>query len=293
MNNLKQAQKNGTVALVGRPNAGKSTLLNNILGTKVSITSPKPQTTRFSIEAVYEDDRGQIVFVDTPGIFAKAPNTLSRKINRSAENSLDRDVDVVVYVIDHTRTRDIEENKTLGLVRKWQGPKVLAVNKVDIRTPDHRAQYMFMEEEFDAVVEISALTHHNLNILLNVLFELLPTGKKPIEPANRVFPALNIDSKLFIAEIIREKIFLFTRKEVPYTTMTRVDEVEERENNLMVVHATIITSADRYKGMLVGKAGFMIKEIGMAVRKELEAATGKKFFIDLTVDVDPHWPEMF
>ncbi|MBI3559548.1 50S ribosome-binding GTPase, partial [Candidatus Gottesmanbacteria bacterium] len=146
-------QKAGVVAIIGRPNAGKSTLLNNLLGHKVAITSPKPQTTRFAIQAVYEDDRGQIIFVDTPGMVGKVVDPLSRRINLVAENQLNKDLDLVIYLVDHTRERDLEENKTFGLVRKFQGPKILVINKIDVARPTHIVQYKFMEEEFDAVVE--------------------------------------------------------------------------------------------------------------------------------------------
>lgn len=288
-----QVKKAGTVALIGRPNVGKSTLLNNILGHKVSITSPKPQTTRFAIEAVYEDERGQIVFVDTPGIFAKARDTLARKINLNVEQSMSQRFDVIVHLIDKTRERDVEENKTLGMVRKMNGPKILVINKMDVRKPDHRAQFAFMKDEFDETIEISALTHHNLNFLLDAIFKYLPEGKPLIETKNQVFPGLNMDSRRFISEIIREKVFLFTRKEVPYSLTTEADEIKERNNGTLYIRGRIITDDERYKGMLVGYGGKMIKEVGMAVRKELETATGKKVFVELTVEVNPHWQDAF
>ena len=122
--------KSGIVSLIGRPNVGKSTLLNHILGHKVSITSPKPQTTRFNLQAVYEDERGQVIFVDTPGIFGKVDDQLGTRINASAENSLKERVDLVIYMIDHTRERDFEENKVLGIVRKATCPKILIINKI-------------------------------------------------------------------------------------------------------------------------------------------------------------------
>ncbi len=281
--------KAGTVALIGRPNVGKSTLLNHILGHKVSITSPKPQTTRFPIHAVFEDERGQIVFVDTPGIFGKVSDPLAQKINLSAEESLDHGVDVVIYMVDHTRERDFEENKTLGIVRKAKAKKILVINKIDVTKPTHIIQYKFMEEEFDAVVRISALEHKNIPLLLNAVFSFLPEGKPIVDTSATVQPALNLDSKTFIGEIIREKAFLFLRKEVPYTLTTIVDEVEERKNGLVYVRARIITSADRYKAMIVGKNGVMIKEISQAARKELETASSKKVFMELTVETDPHW----
>lgn len=288
MTNDKRA---GIVALIGRPNVGKSTLLNHILGHKVSITSPKPQTTRFSIQAVYEDKRGQIIFIDTPGIFAKVTDPVAKRINPRAEESLREGVDVVLYMIDHTRTREAEENKALGIVRKANVPKILVINKIDVRQLTHIIQYKFMEEEFDAVVEISALAHKNLNTLLDTIFSFLPKGKPHINTHDLVQPGLNIDSKLFIAEIIREKAFLFLRREVPYTLTAVADEVIERDNGVLYIRARILTSADRYKAMIIGKNGAMIKEISQASRKELETARTKKVFLELTVETDPHWME--
>lgn len=283
--------KSGVVALIGRPNVGKSTLLNTLLGHKVSITSPKPQTTRFNIQAVYEDDRGQIIFVDTPGIFGRTPDMLSKRINARTEGSLASGIDVVIYMVDHTRERDTEENKALGIVRKFNGPKVLVINKIDIHTPTHIVQYKFLEDEFTHVIMLSALAHKNTNILLETLFDLLPEGKEMIDRATLAQPALNMDSKLFLSEIIREKAFLFLRDEVPYTMASAIDEVIERDNGTVYIKAKIITSADRYKAMIIGKGGAMIKEISQAARKELETATEKKVYLELTVVTDPHWME--
>lgn len=283
--------KSGIVAIIGRPNSGKSTLLNMILGQKVSITSPKPQTTRFPIQAVYEDTRGQIIFVDTPGIFGKVEDKLAKRINMKAEETLSQNLDLVIYLIDHTRERDFEENKALGIVRKTKVPKLLVINKIDVRKPTHIIQYKFMEEEFNGVVEVSALMGKNIPTLLDMIFSFLPEGSQLVETKDLVQPGLNLDSKTFLSEIIREKAFLFLRKEVPYTLTTIVDDVIERLNGTLYVKARILTNRDRYKAMIIGKNGYMIKEISMASRKELETATNKKVFLDLTVEVDPHWLE--
>lgn len=282
--------KSGYVAIIGRPNTGKSTLLNNLLGNKVSITSPRPQTTRNPIEAVYEDERGQIIFVDTPGVFGKVVDPVSKIINPKTEGVVKRkEINVVVYIIDHTRDRDFEENKSLGIVRQFDKPKILAVNKSDIKQPDYWPHYRFMEEEFDKTVFISAMFKSNLNYLLDAIFEYLPEGKKLVDNEDRPTPLLNMTSKEFLAEIIREKAYIFLRKEVPYTLAVVVDEVDTRENKVLYIKARVITDDDRYKRMIIGEKGRMVKEIGMAARKELETATNQKIFIELTVEVDPHW----
>lgn len=288
---METVKKSGTVALIGRPNVGKSTLLNALLKQKVSITSPKPQTTRLRIQAVYEDGRGQIVFIDTPGIFAKVKDPLSKKINLSAEKTLASNVDVVIYMVDHTRYRDAEENKTLGIIRKVEVPKILVINKTDIKKPSYKEQYVFLEDEFSHIIEISALKRSNLNYLLDMIFELLPAGKPAVNTAKLATPILNIDSKTFIAELIREKAFLNLRKEVPYTIDTKVEEIIERENGNLYIKGKIITTDNRYKSMIIGRAGRMIKEIGVQVRKELEVSTTKKVYLELTVEVNPHWIE--
>lgn len=283
--------KTGVVCMIGRPNSGKSTLLNTILKQKVSITSPKPQTTRFPIQAVYEDERGQIIFVDTPGIYEKSTDALSKRINASSEDSLSRNVDVVLYIVDHTRERDYEENRALGIVRKSKALKIMVINKIDIKKPTHIVQYTFMKEEFTTVIEVSALTHANINLLLDEIFNLLPEGTPQVDTQTLAQPALNLDSKTFVSEIIREKAFLNLRKELPYEMTVVVDELTERENGTVSITARILTSNDRYKAMIIGDHGTMIKEIGMAARKELETASNKHIFIDLTVETDPHWME--
>jgi GTPase len=288
----KPKHKSGTVALIGRPNAGKSTLLNMLIGQKVSITSPKPQTTRFAIQAIFEDDRGQILFLDMPGMFAQSKDTLSKFINKRVEEAAKGAIDVVLYVIDHTRTRDVEENKAFGLVRSIEAQKILIYNKIDIIKPTHRIQYKFMEEEMDAVLEVSALTGKHIVSVIDTIFQFLPE-RPPIvsDTKELVHPAINVDSKLFISELIREKAFLFLRHEIPYSLTAVVDLIEERQNGTKYIQARILTNSDHYKGMIVGNKGMMIKEISMATRKELETATGSHVYVDLTVEVDPHWME--
>lgn len=284
--------KAGTVALIGRPNVGKSTLVNNLIGQKVAITSPKPQTTRFPIHGLFEDERGQIIFIDTPGIFKKAKDQVSKKINKKALEPFEKEVDLVLYVIDHTRHKDYEEARVLGIVRKLTMPKIVVINKIDITEPTFRPQYAFLEDECDLVVEVSALNQTHLKTLLDEIFERLPEREQPLVKANEfVYPALNLNSEMFIAEIIREKVFLRTRKELPYTTTVVIDEIKERSASQMYIKGRILTTEDKYRKMIIGAGGLKIKEIGCMARKELELATNKNIYLDLTVETDRHWPE--
>jgi GTP-binding protein Era len=285
--------REGTVFIIGRPNVGKSTFLNNLIGQKVAITSPKPQTTRFPIRALYEDPRGKIIFVDTPGIFGRAEDFLSKKINKNTVKALNETVDVVLYMIDHTRRRDFEESNVLGIVRKINKPKILAINKIDLKDKTYLPQYKFMEEEFKHVFEISALKRQHLKPLVDKLFEFLPERKISEITHQTPSPLMNMDSKLFVGELIREKVFLKMGKEIPYTTTAIVDEISEKDKNLMYIKARILTVDDRYKRMLIGRSGAKIKEIGSMARREIELATGKKVYLDLEVDTDPHWQEVY
>lgn len=288
--------KSGKVLIIGRPNVGKSTFLNNLIGQKVAITSPKPQTTRFPIKAVYKDNRGQIVFIDTPGLMKKAENALSKSINKRTLQAVNEEVDLVLYMIDHTRKRDFEESRVLGIVRKIEKPKILVINKIDIKTPTYLPQYKFLEEEFPYIFQISALKKLHIKPLVDKIFELLPSSFSNNQSQiiiNSPFPLLNIDSKTFIAELIREKIFLTTGEEIPYTTTVIVDEIIERSEKLIYIKARILTTNDRYKKMLIGKNGRKIKEIGSYARKEIALATNKKIYLDLTVETDRHWMEFF
>lgn len=286
--------KEGTVLLIGRPNVGKSTLVNNIIGQKVAITSPKPQTTRFPIKALFEDERGKLIFVDTPGIIGKAQDFLSKKINKNTLKILNEEVDVVLYIVDHTRRRDFEEGKVLGIVRKILKPKkILVINKVDLTDPTYLPQYKFLEEEFKEIFAVSAIERLHLKPLLDRIFSFLKEHKKSKIQDKLIYPLLNQDSKIFIAELIREKVFLKTGEEVPYTTTVIVEEITERTKKLTYIKARILTTDNRYKKMLIGEGGKKVKEIGSMSRKEIELATKRRIYLDLTVDTDPHWQEIY
>ncbi len=285
--------KEGKVLLIGRPNVGKSTFVNNCIGQKVAITSPKPQTTRFAIKAVYEDERGKIIFLDTPGIMGKTEDNLSRKINEKTLTAIKENVDVIVYMVDHTRKRDFEEARVLGLVRKLEKPKSLVIDKIDDQEKTFLPQYEFLRDEFPLVYTISAKLNMHIKPLLDKIFEFIPEVTTSEIPTDLKYPILNIDSKIFISELIREKVFLMMGEEIPYTTTALVDEMTERENGVMYIKARILTTQDRYKQMLIGSGGRKIKEIGSYARKEIALATGKKIYLDLKIETDPHWQETY
>ncbi|KKP67705.1 MAG: GTPase Era [Candidatus Roizmanbacteria bacterium GW2011_GWA2_35_19] len=283
----------GKVLLIGRPNVGKSTFVNNLIGQKVAITSPKPQTTRFSIKALYEDERGKIIFVDTPGIMGKTEDHLSQRINEKTLQIINEDVDLVLYIIDHTRKRDFEENKVLGLVRKINRPKILVINKIDSEDKSFLPQYKFLEDEFSSVFQISAINRTHVDPLLNKIFEYITEKSDEEIPKDLKYPILNIDSKIFISELIREKIFLMMGEEIPYRATVIVDEITERTDKLTYIRARILVTDDRYKKMVIGSLGRKIKEIGSYARKEIALAINKKVFLDLKVETDPHWQETY
>ncbi len=278
--------KVGTVALIGRPNVGKSTLVNNLVGQKVAITSPKPQTTQLPLYAVFENEEGQILFVDTPGIFAKAKLSEGKAANLEAERALTSDIDVALYIIDKTRPRGLEENRVLGLVRKLKCPKIMVYNKSDVRVPDFTAQYKFMEEEFDSVVHVSALKNLHVSVLIEEIFGYLKEGEKFVDKQAMPIAALNMDSKMYIEELIREKAYLKLRRELPYKIRIVVDENTTRPNGSIFIKARILVPDLHYKKMVIGHNAFMIREIGLMSRKEFEVATGKKVFLDLTVEIE-------
>lgn len=278
--------KSGFVAIIGRSNVGKSTLLNTLVGTKVAITTPKPQTTRRPIQGVITRPEGQIVFVDTPGVMQKARDELTKKLLDFAKDSL-RDIDAVLYVGDPTRAVGDEEKQALRLLEHVTVPKLLVINKID----DHASRlfidyYRDLSKQFDAYAEVSAKTGKDVDTLTRWLFDKMPEASELPYPE---FQFTNLSNAEWMAELIREKLFLRLDKEVPYSTHVEVDEIVQRANGTVYVHGIIYTNAARYKPMIIGKGARGIKEISQAVRNELEGVTGGKYFIELQVEVDARW----
>ena len=279
--------KSGLITLVGRSNVGKSTLLNTIIGTKIAAVTDKPQTTRNVIHGVLNRPEGQAVFIDTPGIFKEHHNHLSSQLTESVHEAV-KDIDVVIYVADPTKPIGPEERSVLSIIRKLKIPKLMAINKSDL--PDKEKEflddYKALADDFISIYELSAIKNRHIQPLVSKVFELLPDGE-PLYPPEQL---TNVDRNFWIAEIIREKIFLALRKEVPYTTHVEISEIEEK-NNIIVIKANILTYDRKYKEMIIGRGGRAIKEIGIAARKELEQATNKKVYLELEVETDKHWME--
>lgn len=286
MSNATTQKKSGFAVIIGRSNVGKSTLLNALVGSKIAITTPKPQTTRRPIQGILSSEEGQIVFVDTPGFMKKAKDELTKKLLESAKDSL-KDVDVILYVADPTRSIGDEEKFALRMIELMDKPKILVLNKADLYDRPYLEYYRDLADKFSAVIEVSAKDGTHVKTLIDLIFTYLQTGEAHYPEGQLT----NMPSDKWIAELIREKLFLRLRQEVPYTTHVEVEEIEPRSEDLIYIKANVFTTDERYKRMIIGLGGRGIKEIGQSTRNELEAVMMKKVFLDLNVDVDPHWVE--
>lgn len=279
--------KSGFVVIVGRSNVGKSTLMNTLVGTKIAATSFRPQMTRHIIHGVLNSDAGQAVFVDTPGVLKESKSRLTGKLLGKVQEAL-QDIDLILYVVDPSREIGPEERFAFGMIRHLPTKKILVINKSDLpkRERKYHEDYEAWGKEFDAMFFLSALRASHIQPLKEKVMELLPEGEKLYGEDQLT----NIDNYFWIAEIVREKLFSVLEKEVPYSTTVEIDGLEDKPD-ILVVKGRILTSDDRYKKMIIGKGGHKIKEVGTMARRELEAAINKKIFLELEVEVDPHWVE--
>lgn len=278
--------RSGFVAMVGRPNVGKSTLLNRILGAKIAIVTPKPQTTRDRIAGVYTETRGQIVFLDSPGIH-RPTRALNEHMVRVAER-IAGEADVVLHLVDDRAPGGEEEERVRAVLEGLSVPRLLCVNKVD-RMAD--AGEGVREERmrsglYARCVLLSATTGTGVGELLSVLFPLLPEG-----PAYYPEEDLTDLPMRFIAkEIIREKIFGCLSEELPYSIAVAIEEYkEDPERDRVRIRAEILVERDSQKGIVIGRGGKMLKRIGTAAREELERETGERVYLDLFVKVERDW----
>jgi GTP-binding protein Era len=282
--------KSGFVVLAGRSNVGKSSLLNALVGSKVAIVTPKPQTTRRPVRGILHDPRGQIVFVDTPGVFLGKKDELSQKLNASVKEQLEG-IDVVVYVTDPTREPGAEEDNIQRILRKLPTPIILAINKMDLTEEKrpHTDAMRRIDVDQKETIEVSAKRRSDLNRLVDSIFEMLPEGE-PFYPDLQI---TDMAHKEWLEELIREKVFMRLEQELPYSVHIEVTDIGDRDNGSKYVAATVWTTEDRYKGMIIGAKAAMLKQIGIDVRRELEDVTGMRVYLELTVKVDPKWPQRF
>ena len=285
---MNKSFRSGFVSIVGRPNAGKSTLLNALIGQKVAIVADKPQTTRTSIQGVLTLPEAQIVFLDTPGIH-KADTPLNKRLMNAVRASLD-ERDLLLFVADAARPFEEEDRRAIDLARKAETPVVLVLNKVDLLKEkarllplieQYKAAYDFVE-----IVPVSAARGAGLDDLRRVILARLPEG-----PA--YFPedyVTDQPERFLAAELVREKVLLATRKEVPHSVTVTVDHWEETPR-ITRIYATIRVEREGQKPIVIGANGSMLKRIGTLARVEMEKLFGTKIFLDLHVRVQPGWRE--
>lgn len=278
--------KSGFVAIIGRPNVGKSTLLNTIIGRKIAIMSAKPQTTRNQIRGVYTSDQAQIVFIDTPGIH-KPKHKLGEYMVEAALGTL-KEVDLILYVVDVTTEFGTGEEYIINKLKLVQTPVVLLLNKIDLIKKEKLLEIISIYNnlyEFAEIMPISAVQRENVEQMLLVLQKYLPEGPK-FYPEDMI---TDQPEQQVIAEIIREKVLNLTREEVPHSVAVQIETITSRGPKTTYIGAAIYVERDSQKGIIIGKKGQMLKEIGRLARQELEGILGTKIFLELWVKVKPDW----
>lgn len=277
----------GFAAIVGRPNVGKSTLTNHLIGEKIAIMSDRPQTTRNKIMCIMNTDNAQIMFLDTPGIH-KPHHKLGEYMVRTAESTL-KEVDVILFVVDASEKRGAGEEYITELLQKVKTPVILVVNKID-KLQDKDKLFRIIDSysktyDFAAIVPVSALEDEEFPGLVAEITKHLPEG-----PA--YFPDDMITDqpeRVIAAEMIREKILLLTRDEIPHSIAVEVEEFKERDNDDVYIRATIFVERDSQKGIVIGAKGSLLKKIGQQARADIEGLLGCKVFLDLWVKVKADW----
>ncbi|MBT1071654.1 GTPase Era [Pelotalea chapellei] len=279
--------KSGFVSIVGRPNVGKSTLLNRILGEKIVAVSDKPQTTRTAIRGILSDDSSQIVFVDTPGIHT-AKSRINQAMVDAAYNAISG-IDLLVLVIDATAKPD--DDFVRKITTKAACPVFLVLNKIDLVEPKERLLEIIAAfaglYEFSEIIPLSAQSGSNVEHLVDLVRQRLPLGIQ-------YFPEdilTDQPEKVICAELIREKVFRLTNEEVPYGTAVVVEAFKERDNGVIAISAMILVEREGQKGIIIGKKGAMLKKIGEQARKDIERLLGTRIFLELYVKVQERWTE--
>ena len=277
--------KSGFVTLIGRPNVGKSTLINSIVGKKVAITSNKPQTTRNIIQGIYNDSDAQIVFVDTPGIH-KPSHKLGKTLNKQAYYSVN-DVDIILFLVDGSEELGRGDKYIIESLKDVKKPVILIINKTDKLTKEEILlkinEYKDLYE-FKEIIPLSALKKNNTDTVVKVLKNYITDNIKYYE--DDMYTNKNLTFQ--VAEIVREKVFNLTEEEVPHS-LTCITENIEKEKDHYIINVAIIVDRDSLKKIIIGKQGSKIKEIGIRSRRELEELLGKRVYLDLFVKTIPKW----
>ncbi len=277
----------GMVALVGRPNVGKSTLLNALIGFRLSIVSPKPQTTRHRILGIANDDHGQILYVDTPGLHRGARKAMNRSLNRAARAAI-AEVDLAVQVVDAGRWTDEDEAVYAALAER-SAPRLLAVNKVD-RLHDKEALLPFVADltashDFDEVFYVSALKRKGLVDLEKGIMARLPERAPVFGPDD----VTDRSERFLVAELVREQLMLRLHQELPYATTVEIEQFADREDGISEIHAVIWVERDTQKAIVIGAGGEQLKAIGSAARRRIQATLQRRVFLRLWVKVRNDW----
>ena len=283
---MNQQYKSGFATLIGRPNVGKSTLMNHLIGQKIAITSNKPQTTRNRIQTVYTSEEGQIVFVDTPGIH-KAKNKLGEYMVTVAERTLS-EVDVILWLVEPTTFIGAGEQHIAEQLRKTKTPIILVINKIDTVKREEILKSIDAYKDicdFAEIVPCSALKGDNTEDLIKVIMKYLPYGPQFYDEDT----VTDQPERQIVAELIREKALRSLNEEVPHGIAVSIDQMKARNRRLIDIDATIICERDSHKGIIIGKQGAMLKKIGSQARPEIEDMLGKKVNLKLWVKVKKDW----
>ena len=280
-------KKSGFVTLIGRPNVGKSTLMNHLIGQKIAITSDKPQTTRNRIQTVYTDDRGQIIFVDTPGIH-KAKNKLGEYMVNVAEHTL-KDVDVILWLVEPSTFIGAGERHIAEQLNKVKTPIILVINKIDtVKNQDEILTFMAAYKDvcdFAEIVPLSALKEKNTDLLTELIFRYLPYGPEFYDEDT----VTDQPMRQIAAELIREKALRLLNDEIPHGIAVTIERMKERPDGIMDIDASIVCERDSHKGIIIGKGGSMLKRIGTEARKDIEHMMDIQVNLKLWVKVRKEW----
>ncbi|MDQ0111704.1 GTPase Era [Paenibacillus harenae] len=278
--------RSGFVAIIGRPNVGKSTLMNHLIGQKIAIMSDKPQTTRNKIHGVYTTNDTQIVFLDTPGIH-KPQSKLGNYMMQTAESAL-KEVEAALFLIDASEGLGGGDRFIIEQLKKVKTPVFLVMNKIDKVQPEQLLPMITQYNElfeFAEIIPISALEGNNVNTLIEQLSRYMPEGPQ-YYPADQI---TDHPEQFVVSELIREKILHMTREEIPHSIAVAIEDMKVQDNGVVYIGAVIFVERDSQKGIIIGKRGELLKEVGKQARKDIEALLGSRTFLELWVKVKKDW----